>query len=575
MSAARHFELVDGSSSKFWEVALEGTSVTTRYGKLGTAGKATTKDEGDPDKAQKLYDKLVREKTGKGYVEQAAAPSPAAEKAAPPSTTKKAKAAAVEATIDATTFADVRRLAFESLPTTNLRDERIVDALVIWSHETQDDELLSWLEHFPAEEGWQSHVAGRLAVARVLDGNRPSAMGFLARAEAAFPPEESSFGHINALCGLLPAWWRLAPHKAEAALQDRVRAYFTTYGYTDDPLFSMAALGGHKALVDELLPTLSFRLAQPLRRAISPLVRDEESTALDEVLRAWGEANPDDGDDVSREVLRELVRLGQPERYLELVLDHNELLDNTAHLQIALTAVERANASLAASFAQRLLEREEARDQAGWFLLRILRAHAPVDAAAWATRHTKRSAEELVALGRDAEAQSEIEALRADHDVRLLDIAEMTNNRDLAIEVLKARCENEPAWNCAWEHPRLVALGERVYVDERLERALTELGALPARKRDTACRDFVKDAGALGRVDVAVKCLKLASASARASVALATMEACAQVGDWSNVLVAFSHVKDLRPGDHFDNVMSSAIDVALRESVDATAPKWP
>jgi hypothetical protein len=53
------------------------------------------------------------------------------------------------------------------------------------------------------------------------------------------------------------------------------------------------------------------------------------------------------------------------------------------------------------------------------------------------------------------------------------------------------------------------------------------------------------------------------------------MEACAQVGDWTNVLAAFSHAKDLRPDNHFDDVMSSAIAVALRESVDATAPKWP
>lgn len=83
MSGTRRFELVDGSSSKFWEIALEGTGVTTRYGKIGTAGQSTTKDEGSPEKAQKLYEKLVKEKTGKGYVERgagAAAAVPAAKK---------------------------------------------------------------------------------------------------------------------------------------------------------------------------------------------------------------------------------------------------------------------------------------------------------------------------------------------------------------------------------------------------------------------------------------------------------------------------------------------------------------
>lgn len=78
MSATRRFELVDGNSSKFWEIALEGTGVTTRYGKIGTAGQTTTKDEGSPEKAQKLYEKLVREKTGKGYVEQSGATAPSA-----------------------------------------------------------------------------------------------------------------------------------------------------------------------------------------------------------------------------------------------------------------------------------------------------------------------------------------------------------------------------------------------------------------------------------------------------------------------------------------------------------------
>ncbi len=67
--SVRRFELVDGSSNKFWEVVVEGSAVVTRYGKIGAAGQTTTKDEGSPDKAHKLFEKLVREKTGKGYVE--------------------------------------------------------------------------------------------------------------------------------------------------------------------------------------------------------------------------------------------------------------------------------------------------------------------------------------------------------------------------------------------------------------------------------------------------------------------------------------------------------------------------
>ena len=67
---ARRFEFVEGTSSKFWEIQLEGSSFTTRYGKIGTDGQVTLKEFDSADKAQKEYDKLVAEKTKKGYVEQ-------------------------------------------------------------------------------------------------------------------------------------------------------------------------------------------------------------------------------------------------------------------------------------------------------------------------------------------------------------------------------------------------------------------------------------------------------------------------------------------------------------------------
>jgi DNA ligase-1 len=66
---ARHFELVDDSSSKFWEISLDGSSFTTRFGRIGTDGQESTKEWDSDAKAQKEYDKLVAEKTKKGYVE--------------------------------------------------------------------------------------------------------------------------------------------------------------------------------------------------------------------------------------------------------------------------------------------------------------------------------------------------------------------------------------------------------------------------------------------------------------------------------------------------------------------------
>ena len=67
-AGARYFEFVDGTSSKFWEIMLTGSDVTTRWGKIGTDGQSKTKPFGTPDKARAEYDKLVSEKSGKGYV---------------------------------------------------------------------------------------------------------------------------------------------------------------------------------------------------------------------------------------------------------------------------------------------------------------------------------------------------------------------------------------------------------------------------------------------------------------------------------------------------------------------------
>ena len=71
-SATRAFELADGKSSKFWEITLSGNDVTTRWGRIGTAGQSTTKTYDTSGRAQTEHDKLVAEKTKKGYVERPA-----------------------------------------------------------------------------------------------------------------------------------------------------------------------------------------------------------------------------------------------------------------------------------------------------------------------------------------------------------------------------------------------------------------------------------------------------------------------------------------------------------------------
>jgi DNA ligase-1 len=66
----RRFEFVEGTSSKFWEVWLEGSELRTCYGRIGSNGVTTVKPFPDVAAAEKARDKLIREKTGKGYVEK-------------------------------------------------------------------------------------------------------------------------------------------------------------------------------------------------------------------------------------------------------------------------------------------------------------------------------------------------------------------------------------------------------------------------------------------------------------------------------------------------------------------------
>jgi predicted DNA-binding WGR domain protein len=102
------YEFSEGTSNKFWEITLEGTSFTTRYGKIGTDGQSTTKSFASEALAKKEHDKLVAEKTKKGYTLAggAAAPAPAPAKA--PAATAPAAATPVAAPAEAAPEGEVR-----------------------------------------------------------------------------------------------------------------------------------------------------------------------------------------------------------------------------------------------------------------------------------------------------------------------------------------------------------------------------------------------------------------------------------------------------------------------------------
>lgn len=72
----RRFELVEEGSRKFWEVEVAGSTVTVRFGRLGTEGQTKAKEHPSSAAAQKDADKLVVEKVKKGYLEVGPAAPP-------------------------------------------------------------------------------------------------------------------------------------------------------------------------------------------------------------------------------------------------------------------------------------------------------------------------------------------------------------------------------------------------------------------------------------------------------------------------------------------------------------------
>lgn len=64
---AAYFEYRDDKSEKFWEISRDGCDVTVRYGRIGSAGQSKVKTLASDDAAKQHHDKLVAQKTSKGY----------------------------------------------------------------------------------------------------------------------------------------------------------------------------------------------------------------------------------------------------------------------------------------------------------------------------------------------------------------------------------------------------------------------------------------------------------------------------------------------------------------------------
>jgi uncharacterized protein (TIGR02996 family) len=69
----RRFTYSDAKSHKFWAIDLKGSSFTVTFGKVGSAGQSQIKTFPTAERAKAEAEKLIKEKTGKGYVEEGSA----------------------------------------------------------------------------------------------------------------------------------------------------------------------------------------------------------------------------------------------------------------------------------------------------------------------------------------------------------------------------------------------------------------------------------------------------------------------------------------------------------------------
>lgn len=157
------YEFSDGKSDKFWEVAVNGSTLTVRFGRIGTQGQSKDKDFASNEAAEKEKTKLIKEKTGKGYLACGnASPAPATAATAPVKKTAAAPRATPVAQAEAVPTAAVAAAAVVAAPAASAPvyrtppatpDARLLDAAPLPTRSRPGPALP------PAETAWADFVA--------------------------------------------------------------------------------------------------------------------------------------------------------------------------------------------------------------------------------------------------------------------------------------------------------------------------------------------------------------------------------------------------------------------------------
>ncbi len=65
----REYQLIEGTSAKFWAIEVLDDSYTVQFGRIGTAGQTQVKEFDSAAGARRAAEKIIAEKVGKGYTE--------------------------------------------------------------------------------------------------------------------------------------------------------------------------------------------------------------------------------------------------------------------------------------------------------------------------------------------------------------------------------------------------------------------------------------------------------------------------------------------------------------------------
>ena len=148
----KRFELEAGSSSKFWEVETKGSDTIVCYGRIGTDGRVLEKSYDSPAGAKQAVEKLVEQKTAKGYEPVSRAAKKASVKAKASNKKKAVKKKAKAAKKKAAKRKELAKVPFKAGDIVDVTG--MIQAFHSGAHADSHDENCTWT-HIAVFQKWR------------------------------------------------------------------------------------------------------------------------------------------------------------------------------------------------------------------------------------------------------------------------------------------------------------------------------------------------------------------------------------------------------------------------------------